>query len=93
MIPKSFCNPLPLPDYPLGLYARENVEMGYLNNDQVVSYRETADPSVIYEDGKWYLYASCGMVWVSSDLANWEYHPIELPDLNYAPCADRKSVV
>ena len=27
------------------------------------------------------------MVWVSSDLANWEYHPIELPEIDYAPCA------
>ena len=84
---KSFCNPLPLPDYPVGLYVKKGVNLGYLNNGEQVSFRETADPSVIYEDGKWYLYASCGMVWVSSDLANWEYHPIELPEVDYAPCA------
>ena len=45
MVQKSFCNPLPLPDYPVGLYVRKGVKLGYLNNGEPVSFRETADPS------------------------------------------------
>ena len=82
---KTFCNPLPLPDYPIGLYARNGQTAGWLNNEEPCSFRETADPSVIFEDGKWYLYASCGKMWFSDDLVKWT--AVDLPELDYAPCA------
>ena len=53
---KTYCNPTPLPDYPIGRTCY------YRNLD--IHFRETADPSVIYEDGKWYLYSSCGMMYL-----------------------------
>ena len=65
----SYCNPLPIPDYPVV----HNDEKGDTNED----FREMADPSVIYHDGKWYMYPSCGMVYWTEDLINWQYTPIE----------------
>ena len=39
-----------------------------------------ADPTVVRHDGQYYLFATEGMAWVSSDLVNWKYHPVTLPD-------------
>ena len=50
--------------------------------------REAADPSMIYYEGKYYIFASMTLgVWVSEDLVNWENHklPPELPLYDYAP--------
>jgi len=85
---KSFVNPLPLPDYPRGNWTRKpspNLDRwikGYKHD-----YRELADPSVIYEDGKWIMYTSATMAYVSDDFRTWKYHRIE-PDRigdGYAP--------
>ena len=48
-VTKTYCNPIPLPDYPLG---RNCFNTGWKHR---ADFRETADPTVIYEDGKWYL--------------------------------------
>ena len=72
---KTYINPISLPDYPLG---REGLENEY-------NWRETADPSVLYEDGIWYLYPSCGMVYWTEDFINWKHEHMEPYDLGYAP--------
>lgn len=72
---KTYCNPIPLPDYPLG---REGLKDEY-------NWRETADPSVLYEDGIWYLYSSCGMVYWTEDFVNWKHERMEPYDMGYAP--------
>ena len=82
---KTFCNPLPLPDYPVGLYAKRGLHDGWINKGTPCSFRETADLSVIFEDGKWYLYASGGKMWFSDDLVKWT--AADLPELDYAPSA------
>ena len=64
---KTYINPISLPDYPLG---REGLENEY-------NWRETADPSVLYEDGIWYLYPSCGMVYWTEDFINWKHERME----------------
>ena len=51
-------------------------------------YREAADPSMIFFQGKYYIFASMTLsVWVSDDLAHWERHPLpsDLPLYDYAP--------
>jgi hypothetical protein len=79
----TYCNPLPLPDYPRG-YGSRNKKAGDKWPHKVRrDFRETADPTVVYFEGKWYLYPSCGMAYVSEDFVNWTYHPI--PDAGYAP--------
>ena len=76
----TYCNPTPLPDYPIGRLCIAGEVHKYKYD-----YRETADPSVIYEDGKWYLYPSCGMVYISEDFIHWEHKKMTPYDIGYAP--------
>ncbi len=90
--PRTYCNPLPIPNYPVGRFARgvtngspldENIQWLLPYKEQ---FRELADPSALWENGKWYLYPSVDMAWVSEDQgATWEHHPLNVRDLGYAP--------
>jgi len=71
----TYCNPTPLPDYPIGRVGK---------NDEF-NWRETADPSVIFENGIWYLYSSCGMVYWTEDFISWNHKIMEPYDCGYAP--------
>lgn len=75
----TYCNPIPLPDYPIGRCCFDPT------HHHRADYRETADPSVLYEDGKWYLYPSCGMVYYTEDFINWKHQKMEPYDCGYAP--------
>lgn len=88
---KTFCNPLSLPNYPIGKFARDLSakdtgpewmwRLGYKQQ-----FRELADVSALWHEGAWYLYPSVDMAWVSRDLgATWEHHPLNVRDLGYAP--------
>lgn len=89
--PSTYCNPIPLPDYPLGRFARdvrpgEPATGGLWLMDHQEQYRELADPTALWEDGKWYLYPSVDMAWVSADQgATWQHHPLNIRDVGYAP--------
>ena len=88
---QTWCNPLPVPDYPVGVLART------IKNDEPTQsplwllgkkqqFRELADPSALWLDGKWYLFPSGDMAWVSEDQgATWTHHPINVRHLGYAP--------
>ena len=76
---KTYCNPTPLSDYPIGRLCYDD------NFERREDFRESADPSVIYEDGVWYMYPSCGMVWWSEDFINWKHKKMEPYDIGYAP--------
>lgn len=76
---KTYCNPIPLPDYPIG----RSCVLGTCNVR--TDYRETADPTVIYEDGVWYLYPSCGMMYYTEDFINWHHEKLDTYDIGYAP--------
>ncbi len=82
----SYCNPLPLPDYPRGYACRKDRPQSCPN---MPDFRETADPTVLYDGGKWYLYSSCGMAYVSEDFANWTHVRLEPEDIGYAPTVIR----
>ena len=75
---KTYCNPLPIPDYPIG----RNVPG---EDGKSPAWRELADPTVLYEDGVWYLYPSCGMMWWSEDLVTWKHKKLDTYDVGYAP--------
>ncbi len=82
----TYCNPLPLPNYPRGRACRDKTVQGWGWTTSVRhDFRETADPSVLFHDGRWYLYPSCGMAWVSADFRTWQHHPMNIDDVGYAP--------
>lgn len=74
----TYCNPTPLPNYPIGIECLKN------KDSLRTHFRETADPSVLYEDGIWYLYSSCGMMYYTEDFVNWKHHDIGISGF-YAP--------
>jgi hypothetical protein len=90
--PTRLINPLPLPDYPVGRLVRD-VAPGKLNDpaglwlvNHAEQYRELADPTGLWFEGKWYLYPSCDMAWVSADEGRtWQHHPLNVRDIGYAP--------
>lgn len=89
---ERYVNPLPLPDYPVGRGVRDlprgkPTEPGSLwlvgHTEQ---YRELADPTGLWFEGKWYLYPSCDLAWVSADEGRtWTHHPLNVRDIGYAP--------
>ena len=89
----TWCNPLPLENYPCGMLApgRHGKEIGLSPsgfNGPIRDFRELADPEVLYDDGKWYVFASCGDVYVSDDFVHWEFRKLTFAgdgQLGYAP--------
>lgn len=87
-----WCNPLALENYPFGLLApgrcqgRQGAASSFIG--PVRDFRELADPEVLFDHGKWYMFPSAGDAYVSSDLAHWEYRKILFAGdekLGYAP--------
>lgn len=80
---KTYCNPLPI----------EGIKSGrWLDTDQTKAdpraykdYRSISDPSVIYHDGKWIMYPSYAVAYVSEDFVNWKHVDIGIPNLRYSP--------
>lgn len=90
--PTRLINPLSLPDYPVGRLARDlppgkpNQPSGLWLAETTQQYRELADPTALWHEGKWYLYPSVDMAWVSADEGRtWQHHPLNVRDLGYAP--------
>lgn len=80
---KFYCNPV-------NCQYRYQFNQNPMNPEEVTVNREAADPSVIFFQGKYYLFASMTLsVWVSEDLVSWESHalPASLPLYGYAPDA------
>ncbi|MDR2674778.1 MAG: family 43 glycosylhydrolase [Opitutaceae bacterium] len=89
---KTFINPLPLPDYPLGNWTQKpspNMDRWLKGFRQ--DFRELADPSVIYHEGKWIMYPSVAMAYVSEDFVTWRHHPVQPAKIGdgYAPTVAR----
>ncbi|MFO0852437.1 MAG: endo-1,4-beta-xylanase [Gemmataceae bacterium] len=91
--PTTYCNPLPLPNYPIGRRARDVTTGAPVPKDDWLwlvgkqeQFRELADVSVLWHDGAWFMYPSVDMAWVSRDGgATWRHHPLNVRDLGYAP--------
>lgn len=77
---KYFCNPI-------------NTEYRYqfnnnMQNGKIEVAREAADPSMIFFQDRYYIFASMTLsVWCSKDLVHWENHrlPQNIPLYDYAP--------
>src|ERR1017187_2310820 len=88
----TYCNPLAIPDYPIGKRVRDIVPgtpVGATDlwlQDHMEQFRELADVTVLWHEGKWYMYPSVDMAWVSSDGGiSWQHHPLNIRDIGYAP--------
>ena len=88
--PRTYCNPLPIPNYPIGRSVREAAgepaDSDLWLQPKMQQFRELADPSVLYYKDKWYLYPSCDMAWESEDFVTWKHRPLDgTRDIGYAP--------
>lgn len=79
----TYCNPLPIPQIPK---AEETWKVMEFTGNPITDYRSISDPSVLYHEGKWYMYPSYGMAWVSEDFVHWEHHRTNPYNMNYSPC-------
>lgn len=88
--PPVLRNALEIPEDPnvLPEKLREVLNFGFTQNPRM-PYRETADPTCMYYEGRWYLYPSCGMAYVSSDFINWEKHEVSPSYIGHAPTVER----
>lgn len=87
----TYCNPLSIPQIPRGKDAWYKFEHGMFSHenkpvtDQSPDYRSISDPTVLYHEGKWYLYPSYGMAWVSEDFVSWKHYRTEPYCPKYSP--------
>ena len=69
----TWCNPLTLENYPIGFLAPSRRGITPKSapdfSGPARDFREMADPEVLYDNGKWYMFPSVGEVYVSEDLA------------------------
>lgn len=78
MLP-TYCNPLCVEKTPAGRW------LDTAGRRDLPDYRSIADPSVIFHEGKWYLYASYGLAHVSEDFVHWKQVDIGVPHVKYSP--------
>ena len=76
----TYCNPLVIKDYPNGK------PLDTKGRDaSCAEYRSLADPSVIYHDGKWIMYPSYHLAYVTEDFVHWDHVDIGVHDVRYSP--------
>ena len=90
-----WCNPLSLPEIPRGkddwypfeteMFSHEERPAGVAGPE----YRSVSDPTAFFWEGKWYLYPSYGMAWVSDDLCRWQHVRTEPYCPKYSPAVAR----
>lgn len=78
----TYCNPISLPDCPRGT---DGWHVMAYTGEEPRDYRSVSDPSVLYENGKWYLYPSYGMAYVSEDFATWKHVRTNPYNMKYSP--------
>ena len=79
----TYCNPLSIPDVPSGRWLDTN-QTGADPKDYK-DYRSISDPSVVYHEGKWILYPSYAVAYVTEDFVHWKHVDIGIPHLRYSP--------
>jgi len=80
---KTYCNPLSVEKIGNGRWLDTNLSKVDLTT--VNDYRSISDPSVIYYDGKWIMYPSYKLAYVSEDFVNWKHVDIGIDNLRYSP--------
>jgi len=80
---KTYCNPLSVADVKSGRWL--DASLSRIDPLSLKDYRSISDPSVIYHDGKWIMYPSYAVAYVSEDFVNWKHVDIGVPHLRYSP--------
>lgn len=81
---KTYCNPLPIENIESGRALDANLE-GIRDVKSLRDYRSIADPSVIYHEGKWIMYPSYSLAYVSENFVDWKQVDIGIHDVGYSP--------
>ena len=79
----TYCNPLSIENIPSGRHL--DTEQTEMDPRSINDYRSISDPSVIYHDGKWIMYPSYKMAYVSEDFVRWKHVDIGIDNLRYSP--------
>ena len=79
----TYCNPLSIEDVKSGRW----LDMSLTRQDprKYKDYRSISDPSVIYHEGKWILYPSYSVAYVTEDFVHWKFVDIGVSTLRYSP--------
>lgn len=80
---KTYCNPLSVEEVPAGRWL--DCELSCVDPRNYKDYRSISDPSVVYYEGKWIMYPSYGVAYVSEDFVHWHHVDIGIPHLRYSP--------
>lgn len=78
---QTYCNPLAIADIPDGRPLDASLSKEWSETD----YRSISDPSVIYHDGKWILYPSYRLAYVTEDFVHWQHVEVGVHDVRYSP--------
>lgn len=79
----TYCNPLSIEDVKSGRWL--DMSLGHKNERDYRDYRSISDPSVIFHEGKWIMYPSYSVAYVSEDFVHWKHVDIGIPNLRYSP--------
>ena len=78
---KTYCNPLVIRDYPNG----KPLDTDRGRDSDCAEFRSLGDPSVVYHDGKWIMYPSYRLAYVTEDFVHWHHVDIGVHDVRYSP--------
>ena len=88
----TYCNPLAIEDIKSGRWLDVNLLKTVrpdIDERMFKDYRSISDPSVIYHDGKWILYPSYSVAYVTEDFVNWKHVDIGVSSLRYSPAVTK----
>ena len=77
----TYCNPLSVKDIPHG----NPLDYSLSKTPGLADYRSISDPSVVYYQGKWILYPSYRVAYVTEDFVHWDHVDIGVSDMRYSP--------
>lgn len=77
----TYCNPLTIANVDDGRPLDASLSGIFSPTD----YRSISDPSVVYHDGKWILYPSYRLAYVTEDFVHWRHVDIGVHDMRYSP--------
>ena len=77
----TYCNPLMISDYPNG----KPLDTDRGRDSDCAEFRSLGDPSVVYHGGKWIMYPSYRLAYVTEDFVHWHHVDIGIHDVRYSP--------